>query len=222
MSFGSNSGSAIGARYLVSPKRNRSLDFYTDSTKRLSIFGDGSVVIDPLGKDSGQQFHPGLFFEDQGTGIRSIRRSLGGDPMGYAMLFMLGGDPKIIFTTGGKVGIQTTNPQADLDVNGDMKTESIQINNGTVISTVQSGTFTAGSSGGSQLVTTITFPVPFTVAPKVFATARNANSTNFGDAFSVSVRSVSNTSVTLNIQRTDAAAGWSQQLLIDWLAMRTF
>ena len=85
---------------------------------------------------------------------------------------------------------------------------------------MQSGSVTVGANVTSQLAYVINFPVAFATAfPRVFATARNAPATNFGDAFSVSVRSVSATSVTLNIQRTDTNAGWGQLLRVDWFAV---
>jgi hypothetical protein len=120
----------------------------------------------------------------------------------------------------GNVGIGTNTPSELLDVNGTTTTNGLQVSNGTIITKMQSGSVTVGANVTGQLVYVINFPVAFATAfPRVFATARNAPATNFGDAFSVSVRSVSATSVTLNIQRTDTNAGWGQLLRIDWFAV---
>ena len=103
--------------------------------------------------------------------------------------------------------------------NGTTVTKGLQVSNGTVFTKMQSGTVTVGSSGGSELSYQFSFPVPFASAtPKVFATARNVLST-YIDAFSVSIRSVTASTVTLYIQRTDANTGWGQQLLVDWFAV---
>jgi Head domain of trimeric autotransporter adhesin len=127
---------------------------------------------------------------------------------------------RFVITSAGNVGIGNTAPAATLDVTGTTTTDGLQVSNGTVITKMQSGSVTVGSSGSSQLITTIVFPVAFASAlPRVFATARNEPASSFTDAFSVSVRSVSANSVTLNIQRTDANTGWGQQLRIDWFAV---
>jgi hypothetical protein len=85
---------------------------------------------------------------------------------------------------------------------------------------MQSGSVTVGSSASGQLVYPLIFPVTFaTATPRVFVTARNQSGTNFTDAFSVSVRSISATGAVLNIQRTDTNASWAQGLIIDWFAV---
>ncbi len=120
----------------------------------------------------------------------------------------------------GNIGIGTTAPEAKLDINGRTNTNQLQVGPGTVMNNIQSGTHTAGANGTSFLTTTITFPVAFASAPKVIATARNQGGFIVDDTFSVTVRSVSATAVTLNIKRVDVAAMWSQILTIDWIAIQ--
>ncbi|MCX6314823.1 MAG: hypothetical protein NTX08_08845 [Sphingobacteriales bacterium] len=104
--------------------------------------------------------------------------------------------------------------------NGTTVTKGLQVSNGTVFTKMQSGSATVGSCATAQKSITIFFPVAFASGtPKVFATARNEPASSFNDAFSVSVRSISSTSVTLNVQRTDSITGWGQQLLVDWFAV---
>jgi hypothetical protein len=104
--------------------------------------------------------------------------------------------------------------------NGTTVTKGLQVSNGTVFTKMQSGSATVGSSATAQKIITIIFPVGFASAtPKVFATARNEPASSFTDAFSVSVRSITATSVTLNVQRTDSITGWGQNLLLDWFAV---
>ena len=119
----------------------------------------------------------------------------------------------------GNTGIGTTSPSNTLDVNGTTATDGLQVGGGTLFTKMQSGSVTVGSSGAGELSYSITFPVAFVGTPKVFATARNEPSSNYNDAFSVSVRSISNTGVTFNIQRTDSNSGWGQQLRVDWFAV---
>ena len=127
---------------------------------------------------------------------------------------------RLAINSSGFVGIGTTAPAALLDVNGTTTTNGFQVSNGTVITKMQSGSVTVGSSASGQLVYTLSFPVTFaTATPRVFATARNQPGTGFSDSFSVSVRSISATSVILNIQRTDTNAAWAQTLIIDWFAV---
>jgi hypothetical protein len=120
----------------------------------------------------------------------------------------------------GNVGIGTTSPSAELDVSGRTNTDKLQVGTGTVLNNIQSGTFTAGTSATTFKSVTITFPAAFASAPRVIASARNDPAYNVNDTFTVTVRSVSATAVTLNIQRVDVAAAWGQNLLIDWLAIQ--
>lgn len=121
----------------------------------------------------------------------------------------------------GYVGIGTTAPAAKLDVNGRTNTNQLQVGEGTVISNMQSGSFAAGPSDNAFLTATLTFPTAFGAAPRVTATARNAsNFSNVNDTYAVTIRSVSATAVTFNIRRVDVSAAWSQNLLIDWIAIQ--
>jgi len=127
---------------------------------------------------------------------------------------------RLSISNSGNVGIGTPAPSATLDVNGTTTTNGLQVSNGTVITKMQSGSVTVGANGSPQMVYTYFFPVAFaTATPRVFATVRNAPATNFADAFSVSIRSISAIAVTFNIQRTDANTGWGQQLVVDWFAV---
>jgi hypothetical protein len=125
-----------------------------------------------------------------------------------------------VITNTGNVGIGNTAPAATLDVTGTTSTDGLQVSNGTVITKMQSGSVSVGSNATGEMQYTINFPVAFaTTTPRVFVTARNQPATSYGDAFSVSVRSVSAFAVIVNIQRTDTNASWAQTLWLDWFAV---
>ncbi len=118
------------------------------------------------------------------------------------------------------VGIGTIAPAYTLEVNGTTQTDQLKVGTGTPINNIQSGTFTVGSSASGFATATLTFPTSFFAIPRVIATARNQAATNYGDTFAVTLRSVSSTAVTFNIQRVDTNAAWAQTLEIDWIALQ--
>lgn len=61
----------------------------------------------------------------------------------------------------------------------------------------------------------MSFPTPFATVPSVQAMARGGN---YPDTFAVTIRAVTTTGFTAVIRRQDAAGGWGQALLLDWLA----
>lgn len=120
----------------------------------------------------------------------------------------------LVLATGG-VGINTNNPKATLDVNGSIRIGSV----GTIIANFQAGqTIMLGSSlAATNLV--IPFPRAFTSAPKILVSVANDPAwPNVSDTFVASVSSNSPTAFRVNIVRVDQAAGWSQQLRINWQA----
>ncbi|MES2773245.1 MAG: hypothetical protein V4722_03625 [Bacteroidota bacterium] len=217
ISFGSSSGEAIGS-FRTNNRQFRSLDFYTDSTKRLTISGGGTIRIDPMDLNTGAFNGPQLYFGSGAEGIQSIRVNAPG--IGNGLSFTAGGSIRMQLTTSGLLGIGTTNPSNRLEVNGSFQTKSLQLDGGSIFEKMQHGTYSVGPSASSTITATITFPEEFTALPKVFATARNQPATNFGDTFSVSIRSLTNTTVVFNIQRTDTNGFWSQQLQLDWFAVQ--
>lgn len=118
------------------------------------------------------------------------------------------------------VGIGTPTPAYALEVNGTTQTDQLKVGAGTSHTNIQSGTFTVGSSASGFATATLTFPTAFSATPRVIATARNQAATSYGDTFTVTLRSVSTTAVTFNIQRVDTNAAWAQTLQIDWIALQ--
>jgi hypothetical protein len=114
------------------------------------------------------------------------------------------------------VGIGTPTPGAKLDVVG-----TVRVSNGTATGTtigaIQAGTATLGTSLTQENQFTVTFPSTFASTPHVIVTARAADPTA-PDVFAVSTRSVSTTQFVINIIRLDTAAGWGQNLQLDWFA----
>lgn len=114
-----------------------------------------------------------------------------------------------------RVGINTNNPGATLDVNG-----SLRVGNGTTI-------FNNLQAGLAQMATdsttvktnfTFTFPKAFGSVPNILVSGRADPLQNVDDTFTVSVRRVTTTNCTVNITRTDTAAGWGQHVQVTWMA----
>jgi H-type lectin domain len=83
---------------------------------------------------------------------------------------------------------------------------------------MQAGTFLAGGGAAQLKVVTIFFPSAFSTIPKITVTPRNEAGTNNNDVYAVTVRSITATGVVINILRVDVAAGWGQNLQLDWQA----
>jgi hypothetical protein len=226
-------GEAIGSKRTAGGN-HFGLDFYTNYLNRMVIAYAGNVgigvysparllsvatdiAVDENNANNGT-ISNSLHFGASNSGEAIASNRLGGNLWGLD--FYTNSSNRLSISNSGNVGIGTTSPGALLDVNGTTTTNGLQVSNGTVFTKMQSGSVTVGPNVTGQMQYTITFPVAFVSAlPRVFATARNEPSTSYGDAFSVSVRSVSATTVTLNIQRTDSNVGWGQQLRIDWFAV---
>ena len=119
----------------------------------------------------------------------------------------------------GNTGIGTNTPGTNkLDVNGNTQTDSLQVGSGTKFSKMQAGTLAAGGSAAQFKQVTIFFLTPFLTTPKIMVTPRNDPANNNNDVYAVTVRSISTTSAVINILRVDVAAGWGQNLQLDWHA----
>lgn len=115
----------------------------------------------------------------------------------------------------------------DVDQNGNMYTRGgSQVGlTGSLLKNLRGGSITIGADNGvndildtvnGKAMVTHTFSTAFSTVPHITATARHPASTSFPDTFSVTIQSVSATSVTFLVQRTDSAAGWGMDLLLDW------
>jgi hypothetical protein len=106
---------------------------------------------------------------------------------------------------------------AGIEVNGPVKVNSIQVDNGTILSRIQAGTAFVGGNGVSGVKTiTVIFPSPFSTAPQIMVTPRGEN---YADVFSVTTRNIGTTSFQVNVQRTDSGLStWGQNLQVDWFA----
>jgi Head domain of trimeric autotransporter adhesin len=125
----------------------------------------------------------------------------------------------LIVLKNGNTGIGISTPGTNkLDVNGNTQTDSLQVGSGTKFSKMQAGTFVAGGGAAQSKQVTIIFPTAFITTPKMIVTPRNEAGTNNNDVYAVTVRSISTTSAVINILRVDFAAGWGQNLQLDWEA----
>jgi hypothetical protein len=121
---------------------------------------------------------------------------------------------QFVVRAAGGVGINTNNPGATLDVNG-----SLRVGNGTTIfNNLQAGVAQQATDSATVKTNfTFTFPKAFISVPNVLVSARNATA-GVDDTFAVTVRTVTTTTCTVNVVRTDAAAGWGQHVLVTWMA----
>jgi hypothetical protein len=113
----------------------------------------------------------------------------------------------------GGVGINTNNPGATLDVNG-----SLRVGFGTTIfRNLQAGVAQQATDSATVKTNfTFSFPKAFTSVPNVIVSALSASDVD--DTFAVTVRRVTTTTCTVNVTRTDTAAGWGQHVKVTWLA----
>jgi hypothetical protein len=95
----------------------------------------------------------------------------------------------------------------------------IQVGGGSSMNKIQAGTLTAGPGASATLVVTLTFPSAFSSIPIVVATPRTETGQTYTDNFSITTKSVTTTSVIFNIERTDSGVSWTQNLLVDWIAI---
>jgi hypothetical protein len=93
----------------------------------------------------------------------------------------------------------------------------LSVGGGQYISHLQYGTAVLGT-GINVSVYSVNFPQPFLDYPRMMVTIRNNPSFNVNDTFVATIRSSTPTNFTINVVRVDAAAGWAQQLLADWVA----
>lgn len=228
-------GEAIGSKRTLGGN-HFGLDFYTNYLNRMVIAYGGNVgigiysparllsVATDIAVDENNANNGGLAnalhfgASNSGEGIAS-KRTAGGNVWGLD--FYTNSNSRLSIANSGNIGIGTTAPASLLDVNGTTSTNGLQVGNGSVFTKMQHGSVVVGSNGSGEKQWTIFFPVAFASAtPHVFFTARNdAGCSSCTDAFSVSVRSISTSAVTINIQRTDTNAGWGQSLIVDWFAV---
>lgn len=126
--------------------------------------------------------------------------------------------------------------EGDLEVTGTTETNTItsevaQANNmrvgitsGTLFKSMQGGAFVIGPDNGpfdsnpadGVAVVTFSFPNPFPSIPKIIMTPSIEDGTTFNDGFSITTKSITTTSITLNVYRVDASSEWAQDLEVDW------
>jgi hypothetical protein len=119
LSFGSLSGEAIGS------KRNSGtgqfgLDFYTNGINRMTVSNSGNVGINIINPSSKLEIRGALGFSSV-----SKRWEMSYDSTnGYFYIDEYGSGRRLYIKNGGNVGINTSNPQATLDVNGDVNIQN--------------------------------------------------------------------------------------------------
>lgn len=130
-------------------------------------------------------------------------------------------------------GATDDNPQAFLTNAGVFNTTGLVVGvansggtttAGTAISNLQAGSTTiptlSCSSGCVQTVT-VTLNFPSGVTPKMICTVANQSGTSYSDTYATQIKSISNTSATINICRTDSyynGQGWGQNATLNWMA----
>ncbi len=175
-----------------------------------------SLTIDNQNGNTG--FTNALYFGNNNSeGIASARLS---SINSHGLDFYTNSLSRMSITNGGNIGIGTTNPTNTLEVNGSTQTNQLKVGTGTVLNNIQSGTITLGANGSGFMSFTYTFPTAFAAVPRVVATPRNQAGTLYPDTFSVTTKTVTTTSVTFNIQRTDTNTAWGQLLQLDWIAVQ--
>lgn len=93
----------------------------------------------------------------------------------------------------------------EIDGSGAIKATSLSLNGGQTLVGIQSGTVLANATAGANATTTVTFPVPFTVAPKVVCSPLSA-ATDGTTGIRAFPSGVTATGFTLNFFRNTATA----------------
>lgn len=157
-----------------------------------TLFLSGAVQMTNSGNNFSGNFTG--FFSGDGSGLSGLNASqISSGTLSLAQL------PSVVQTNGGSlkvgpIGTVFTNLQAG------------QVAMNIVVST-------------SRTNFTFNFPQAFTSVPKIIVSPSNdPGFPNVDDTFSVTVRNVSTTGCTVNVVRTDANTGWSQNLRINWQA----
>ncbi|MBN2351717.1 MAG: DUF1573 domain-containing protein [Spirochaetales bacterium] len=89
---------------------------------------------------------------------------------------------------------------------------------GAALGHLQTGETAIGDSASPSKQITIAFSEAFSGIPKIIATVRNDPYWDGGDAFAVTVRSVTNKQFVVNIVRVDKALPWKQKPILEWMA----
>lgn len=146
--FGSNSGEGISSNRTSGVW---SLDFYSNSLRRMTITNGGNIGIGLTNPSAKLELRGALGFSST-----TKRWEMNYDSTaGYFYIDEFGSGRRLAIKNGGNVGINTTNPQKTLDVNGDVNIQNkIFLNN----STGNNGqVLTSGGPSGSPSWTTTAY-----------------------------------------------------------------
>ena len=137
LSFGGSSGEGIGSKR-TSGTNQYGLDFYTNGINRMTVANSGNIGINIINPSSKLEIRGALGFSST-----TKKWELSYDSTNsYFYIDEFGSGRRLAIKNGGNVGINTTNPQSTLDVNGDINIENkLLLNNtaGTVGQVITSG-----------------------------------------------------------------------------------
>lgn len=126
-----------------------------------------------------------------------------------------------VFIVGAGTGDQFRSNSLEVYRNGlvKIKTGLVVGNAGTGISVLQTGQTTVGACPNNTCEFTINFPsvLPAGTIGSLIVTPMHQPGTNNSDIFTTTVKTITNINFTILVKRTDAAGGWGQQLVLNWL-----
>nr|VFK66808.1 MAG: H-type lectin domain-containing protein [Candidatus Kentron sp. UNK]VFK72228.1 MAG: H-type lectin domain-containing protein [Candidatus Kentron sp. UNK] len=144
------------------------------------------------------------------------------------LLFVLGGsngqNNALMVLKNGKVGIETSAPEVELDVYGSVAfggdaNDTVQLGSaGTPFAAMRVGKYDVGTSSSNIKTVTVSFGQTFGAAPVVVATAATQPGKTRNDVFAVTARSITTTGFVAIIKRMDETGGWGQKLDLNWEA----
>ncbi len=240
LSFSTANGTAgtVAERLRISPAGNVGIGI-SAPTSQLANTASSMAGSDGNGGGSSsltwagsQQGYVGLFYNGQATNARGLAVKVAGTDASPVLDVSSGavqgtaGTSRLTVQANGAVKVGSLAGTGTRAVVADASGTVAPAAAGSILArltSAQSGTAALNGSGASQpplTAKTVTFPTAFGAAPtQVLVTVRTQDGQTYTDTFAATTKGITTTGFTVNIQRVDSNTNWSQQLLLDWIAI---